>query len=71
MFTFISYKHWASLLLQQYFKIRSQAVQALKATSESPYPHKFHVSTSLTDFIEKYKDTADGSWAEETVTVSG
>ncbi|KAL9974645.1 hypothetical protein ACROYT_G011706 [Oculina patagonica] len=60
-----------SLDPNQYFKIRSQAVQALKSTSESPYPHKFHVSTSLTEFIEKYKDVADGTWAEETVTVSG
>jgi len=57
--------------LQQYYKIRSQAVQALKAGTESPYPHKFHVSTSLAEFIEKYKDVADGTWTEDVVTVSG
>ena len=57
--------------LQQYYKIRSQAIQALKAGNESPYPHKFHVSTSLAEFIEKYKDIEDGTWAEDVVTVSG
>lgn len=60
-----------SLDPNQYYKIRSQAIQALKAGTESPYPHKFHVSTSLTEFIEKYKDVADGTWAEDVVTVSG
>jgi len=29
------------------------------------------VSTSLAEFIEKYKDVADGTWAEDMVTVSG
>ncbi|KAM3828741.1 lysine--tRNA ligase isoform 2-T2 [Vipera latastei] len=38
----------------QYYKIRSQAIQHLKGSSEDPYPHKFHVDLSLTDFIEKY-----------------
>jgi len=56
---------------QQYYKIRSQAIQSLKAGTESPYPHKFHVSTSLAEFIEKYKDIADGTWAEDVITVSG
>ncbi|KAJ7374531.1 Lysine--tRNA ligase [Desmophyllum pertusum] len=60
-----------SLDPNQYYKIRCQAVQALKDSNESPYPHKFHVSTSLTEFIEKYKDVEDGKWSEDTVTVSG
>ena len=60
-----------AFFLQQYYKIRSQAIEALKATSEPPYPHKFHVSTSLAEFIEKYKDVEDGTWHEDVVTVSG
>lgn len=56
---------------QQYYKIRSQAVEALKATDESPYPHKFHVSISLAEFIEKYKDVEDGTWHDDLVSVSG
>lgn len=55
----------------QYYKIRSQAVEALKATDESPYPHKFHVSISLAEFIEKYKDVEDGTWHDDLVSVSG
>lgn len=29
-----------------------------------PYPHKFHVSTSLEDFVSKYKDLKDGEIVE-------
>jgi len=40
----------------EYFKLRSQAVEDLKQEgSEHPYPHKFHVSTSLTSFLEEYE----------------
>lgn len=59
------------LFSQQYYKIRSQAVEALKATDESPYPHKFHVSISLSEFIEKYKDFENGTWHDDLVSVSG
>lgn len=38
----------------EYFKLRSLAVQQLKATSTPPYPHKFHVNTSMQEFIEKF-----------------
>ena len=64
-------KLYAALLLQQYYKIRSQAIQALKASDQPPYPHKFHVSTSLTEFIEKYHNVEDGTWHEDVVTLSG
>lgn len=60
-----------SLDPNQYYKIRSQAVQALKASDQPPYPHKFHVSTSLTEFIEKYHNVEDGTWHEDVVTLSG
>ncbi|XP_015756409.1 PREDICTED: lysine--tRNA ligase-like isoform X2 [Acropora digitifera] len=55
----------------QYYKIRSQAVEALKSSDEPPYPHKFNVSISLAGFIEKYKDIEDGAWHEDVVSVSG
>lgn len=45
----------------EYFKLRSNAVEALKADpSTHPYPHKFHVSISLTEFIEKYNSLEAG-----------
>lgn len=43
----------------EYFKLRTAAVTALKNSNDPdqhPYPHKFHVSIGLTEFIEKYKD---------------
>lgn len=50
----------------EYFKLRTQAVANLKAAggSEHPYPHKFHVSTSLAEFIEKYQNLTDGEIVE-------
>jgi lysyl-tRNA synthetase class 2 len=41
--------------------LRSTAIEALKGNpSTHPYPHKFHVSISLTDFIEKYGSLESG-----------
>lgn len=57
---------------QQYYKIRTQAIQQLKGTSEDPYPHKFHVDLSLTDFIEKYSHLQAGDHLTDiTVRVAG
>uniref|UniRef100_A0A8C7X7C2 Lysine--tRNA ligase n=1 Tax=Oryzias sinensis TaxID=183150 RepID=A0A8C7X7C2_9TELE len=44
----------------QYYKIRTQAIQELKGTAEDPYPHKYHVDLSLTEFIEKYNHLQPG-----------
>lgn len=56
----------------QYFKIRSQAIQQLKGTHEDPYPHKFHVTMSLTEFIEKFNHLQPGEHLEDTtVRVAG
>ncbi|KAK7692142.1 hypothetical protein QCA50_003761 [Cerrena zonata] len=39
----------------QYFELRSRHIQKLKETqSPNPYPHKFEVSISLVDYIERY-----------------
>ncbi|KAI0746164.1 lysyl-tRNA synthetase [Earliella scabrosa] len=39
----------------QYFEIRSRQILKLKETQNpNPYPHKFHVTTSITDYIGKY-----------------
>jgi len=55
----------------QYYKIRQQSIANWKKIGESPYPHKFHVSMSLTDFIEKYSNIEPGTWNEEEVAVAG
>ena len=58
--------------MQQYFKIRSQAIEALKGTVEDPYPHKYHIDLSLTEFIEKYNYLTDGEQLKDVVlNVSG
>lgn len=53
--------------IQQYFKIRSQAIQALKGTAEDPYPHKFHVDLSLMEFIERYNHLQPGDHLTDVV----
>lgn len=44
----------------EYYRIRCQTIEQLKDAGESPYPHKFHVSISLTEFIEKYESLQAG-----------
>ncbi|XP_064526561.1 lysine--tRNA ligase isoform X1 [Pseudopipra pipra] len=61
-----------SLDPNQYFKIRTHAIQQLKGTSEDPYPHKFHVDLSLSDFIDKYSHLQPGDHLKDiTVRVAG
>jgi len=55
----------------QYYEIRQQSVANMKKNGENPYPHKFHVSSSLTDFIEKFSSLDAGTWHDEVVTVAG
>ncbi|XP_012350517.1 lysine--tRNA ligase isoform X1 [Apis florea] len=40
----------------EYIKLRTQAINHLKDTNDTPYPHKFHVSISLENFIEKFSN---------------
>lgn len=50
----------------EFFRLRSAAVAELKQNPETfPYPHKFHVSTSLEEFIEKYKGLEEGQVLSE------
>ncbi|XP_029040693.2 lysine--tRNA ligase isoform X2 [Osmia bicornis bicornis] len=41
----------------EYIKLRTQAINHLKNINENPYPHKFHVSMSMENFIEKFSNT--------------
>ncbi|KAK2151477.1 hypothetical protein LSH36_362g05000 [Paralvinella palmiformis] len=54
----------------EYFRLRSQQVANLKAANESPYPHKFNVSLSLTNFIKQYDDHVQPGQILEDVVVS-
>ena len=45
----------------EYFKLRSLAVEELKLDPAThPYPHKFSVSSSLTNFLQEYEKLKDG-----------
>lgn len=63
----------AEITPNEFFKLRSAAVEELKKRPEThPYPHKFHVSISLENFIEKYNNTInDGETLAETLSVAG
>ena len=58
--------------MQQYFEIRSKRILKLRETRQpSPYPHKFHVDLSISDFIKKYGNLEPGQHLDEVVRVSG
>lgn len=46
-------------------------MNSLKADDDSPYPHKFLVTISLTEFIEKYTHVNDGEQHPDVVSVAG
>ncbi|CAG9784316.1 unnamed protein product [Diatraea saccharalis] len=58
----------------EYYKLRTSAVALLKSGSKSdhPYPHKFTVTTSLEEFIEKYNNINSGDVLDNvTLSVAG
>ncbi|XP_050361232.1 lysine--tRNA ligase isoform X2 [Nymphalis io] len=58
----------------EYYKLRSGAIAALKSgdKEEHPYPHKFNVTISLEEFIEKYNNLNSGEVLENvTLSVAG
>ncbi|XP_037820323.1 lysine--tRNA ligase isoform X1 [Lucilia sericata] len=57
----------------EYFKLRTAAVAELKKSPETdPYPHKFHVSISLENYINKYTNLKEGEMLEnEQLSIAG
>uniref|UniRef100_T1GT77 Lysine--tRNA ligase n=1 Tax=Megaselia scalaris TaxID=36166 RepID=T1GT77_MEGSC len=57
----------------EYYKLRCAAVQELKKSEAThPYPHKFHVSISLENFLEKYNHLTEGQTLDnEHLSVAG
>ncbi|UJR31521.1 hypothetical protein I4U23_019010 [Adineta vaga] len=55
----------------EYYKTRLQHIQKLKQSNEVVYPHKYHVSISLRDFIDKYSYLNNEQLSEDIVSVSG
>ncbi|KAL0273959.1 UNVERIFIED_CONTAM: hypothetical protein PYX00_006512 [Menopon gallinae] len=59
----------AEISPHEFFKLRTQAVAKLKECGDNPYPHKYTVTISLTDYIEKYS-YVEASTVLEDITVS-
>ncbi|KAL3316452.1 Lysine--tRNA ligase [Cichlidogyrus casuarinus] len=51
----------------QYYELRKTAIANLKQGPIKPYPHKFHVSISLEEFISKYSHLQPGEHLEDTL----
>ncbi|KAI3754671.1 hypothetical protein L1987_54458 [Smallanthus sonchifolius] len=49
----------------QYFDNRLKTLDAQKAAGLNPYPHKFHVSMSILEYIEKYETLNSGDHLED------
>ncbi|KAK7206492.1 lysyl-tRNA synthetase, class II [Myxozyma melibiosi] len=57
----------------QYFEIRSREINALRQShNPDPYPHKFHVTTKIGEFTQKYANLTRGETLPEvTLAVAG
>ncbi|KAJ8751089.1 hypothetical protein K2173_016270 [Erythroxylum novogranatense] len=56
----------------QYFENRLKYLAALKEEGKSPYPHKFHVTMSIVEFIGEYGSLSNGEHlVERTVSLAG
>lgn len=47
--------------LQQYYENRLKILTSLKAAGGNPYPYKFQVSMTITEYIEQYRVLSDGN----------
>lgn len=54
---------------QQYHENRLKYLEAEKAEGKNPYPHKFAVSLSISEYIDKYGGIGNGEHLED-VSVS-
>lgn len=47
-------------------------IELKKSQETYPYPHKFHVTQTIPEFIKKYAPiTAKGQWLEEETSIAG
>merc|ERR1711892_1017891 len=60
-----------NLTPNQYTEIRKKKLEEQRKEGTNPYPHKFHVSTGMQEFCDKYKDIADGSQLDEVISCAG
>uniref|UniRef100_A0A1D1ZK62 lysine--tRNA ligase n=1 Tax=Anthurium amnicola TaxID=1678845 RepID=A0A1D1ZK62_9ARAE len=44
----------------QYYENRLKAIASLKVAGTNPYPHKFDVTMTVSEYVEKYQNLSDG-----------
>ncbi|CAH8604226.1 unnamed protein product [Schistosoma mattheei] len=55
-----------------YHEMRKNAISELKKTQKNPYPHKFHATISLAEFIKKYSSLSSGEHLDDvSVSITG
>lgn len=57
---------------RQYFEMRVASLNKAKSGGKNPYPHKFHTTITIPEFVAKYSHLADGEQlSEEKVSLAG
>ncbi|CAF3544527.1 unnamed protein product [Rotaria sp. Silwood1] len=55
----------------EYYKMRLHHIQQLKKVGETVYPHKYHVSITSQDFIDKYSHLKNEEINNDIVSIAG
>ncbi|TKR72607.1 hypothetical protein L596_020026 [Steinernema carpocapsae] len=56
----------------EYFNLRKEMIEGRREAGGNPFPHKFHVSISLGEFIKNYENSMEnGEVKKEVVSVAG
>lgn len=55
----------------EYYKLRCNTITSLKAAGETVYPHKYHVSLSFVDYVEKYSHLKNEETSNDVVQIAG
>lgn len=53
--------------LKQYFENRIKSLSAQKADGCNPYPHKFFVTMTIPEYIDKYGGLSNGEHQEDVI----
>jgi len=59
-----------NLTPNQYTEIRNKKLEDMRTRGENPYPHKYHVTTGMQEFIDKYDNIKDGEKYENDGIIS-
>jgi lysyl-tRNA synthetase, class II len=54
-----------------YYENRLKAIDSLEKSGTSAFPHKFHTSMRISEYISKYAEIADGEHVNDIVSVAG